>query len=670
MPLDDRAIAISATFTAEAIQPGLAFWIAELGLDYEIRFAGYAQLFQELLDPASLFARNRGGFNVALVRLADITPAELLEAVRSAAGRLASPLILALCPSEGSDAAVRILCEGTHDLPSVHCILPGEITALYPVAQIYDSHAEELGHLPYTPEFLVALATAVARRMHAIATPPFKVVALDCDDTLWSGICGEDGPEGVTLDPPRRALQEFMAARRDEGMLLALCSKNNPEDVDAVFAAHPEMPLALADFAAASINWESKGAGLAALAAELDLGLDSFILVDDSGKECREAQSGAPEVLALPLPSDPAEIPVFLRHVWAFDRPRVTEEDRRRALLYRQQADRVRARRASASLSDFLASLQLEVEIAPMRPGQLARVAQLTRRTSQMNTSTIRRSEAEILGAGLECHTVTVRDRFGDYGLTGVMLFKEEKHRLQVDTFLLSCRALGRGVEHRMLAYLGRIALDRGLAEVRIAFTPTARNRPAALFLESVGQVLPAAQAAAVVYAPAGQDLPAPEPEEPPAPAAAPPRRIDYVRIATELRDPARILERIRAASRHERPAGMPFDPPRTALERELSELWAALLNVSAVGVHDNFFELGGHSLLAVQLLSRVRQIFGVDLSLEVVYSGDFTVAELAKAVELKELEHSGGEYQDLLRELEGLSDEEVRALLAEEQDS
>src|SRR5579859_4482284 len=161
MPLDDRVIAISATFTAEAIQPGLAFWIAELGLDYEIRFAGYAQLFQELLDPASLFARNRGGFNVALVRLEDITPAELLEAVRSAAGRLASPLILALCPSENSEAAVRILCEGTHDLPSVHCILPGEITSLYPVAQIHDPHGEELGHLPYTPEFLVALATAV-----------------------------------------------------------------------------------------------------------------------------------------------------------------------------------------------------------------------------------------------------------------------------------------------------------------------------------------------------------------------------------------------------------------------------------------------------------------------------------------------------------------------------
>ncbi len=110
--------------------------------------------------------------------------------------------------------------------------------------------------------------------------------------------------------------------------------------------------------------------------------------------------------------------------------------------------------------------------------------------------------------------------------------------------------------------------------------------------------------------------------------------------------------------------------PPRTPLERELAELWAGLLNLPAVGIHDGFFELGGHSLLAVQLLSRVRQTYGADLSLEVVYSGEFTVAELAKAIELKEIEQAGTDYDDLLRELENLSDEEARALLAEEQDA
>ena len=144
--------------------------------------------------------------------------------------------------------------------------------------------------------------------------------------------------------------------------------------------------------------------------------------------------------------------------------------------------------------------------------------------------------------------------------------------------------------------------------------------------------------------------------------------RVNYLKIATELRSPGAVLERIRAATR--KPARAVSEPPRTPLEKGLAEIWAALLNVASVGVHDNFFELGGHSLLAVQLLSRVRQMYGVELSLEVVYTGEFTVAELAKAVELKEIEQSGADYQDLLRELEGLSDEEARALLAEEQDA
>src|SRR3954453_23359102 len=377
MPLDDRAIAISATFTAEAIQPGLAFWAGELGLEYEIRFAGYNQLFQELLDPAGLFARNRSGINVALVRFEDWRQAgisaearRLVDAIRGSAAAFASPLLVVICPPTSADAE-QIVREGVADLPSVHVIAPAEVASRYPVDDIYDPHAEELGHLPYTPEFFVALATAIARRIHAIGSAPYKVAALDCDDTLWAGICGEDGPHGVTLDEPRRALQEFMAERRREGMLLALCSKNNEEDVVETFRAHPEMPLRLEDFAARRINWDSKGPNLISLADELELGVNSLILVDDNPKECTEAEAGAPEVLVLPLSPDAADIPAFLNHVWAFDRARITDEDRRRAELYRQRAERVRAARSAANLEEFVAGLQLEIAIAPMQPSQV-----------------------------------------------------------------------------------------------------------------------------------------------------------------------------------------------------------------------------------------------------------------------------------------------------------
>jgi FkbH-like protein len=469
-----------------------------------------------------------------------------------------------------------------------------------------------------------------------------------------------------------------MAGRRRAGMLLALCSKNNEEDVLETFRAHPEMPLRMSDFGAYRLNWNSKAENLAALADELELGLDSLILVDDNPKECTEAQAGAPEILALPLPERAEEIPEFLKHVWAFDRPRITEEDRRRPELYAQRAERIRAERAAACLDDFLASLRLEVRIAPMQPRQVPRVAQLTQRTNQMNATCVRRTEAEIQSLGNhECLTVDVQDRFGSLGLTGVIIFRVVGGSLAADTFLLSCRALGRGVEHRMLARLGEIALERGLGRVEIPFVPAQRNRPAALFLESLRAAdpdgvyrFPAREAARMEFKVVqAACCPAPSSTDGGRCAAPPVRKVNYLKIATELREPAAILNRIRAASRRI-PPSTAADPPRTPLERELAELWAGLLNLPSVGVHANFFELGGHSLLAVQLLSRVRQMHGVDLSLEVVYSGDFTVAELAKAVELKEIEQSGAEYQDLLRELDSMSDEEVRALLAEEQDA
>jgi FkbH-like protein len=652
----------------------------ELGLPAELRFAAYNQVFQELLDPAGLLARNTSGVNVVLVRFDDWPAgqaAEFVDAVRSAAVRMSVPLIVVLCPGavqldDVLDDAVR---RGVAGLPSVYLLTAAEIAELYPVAEVHDPDGNELGRVPYTPLYFVALATALARKIHAIAAPPFKAIALDCDDTLWAGICGEDGPEGVVLDPPRRGLQEFMAERRRAGLLLALCSKNNPEDVAATFRAHPEMPLAPADFVARRINWDSKAGNLVSLAEELEIGLDTFILVDDNPKEVQEVQAGAPQVLALLLPARAAEIPAFLAHVWAFDRARLTEEDRRRGEMYAQRAERGRAARSSASLEDFLASLQLEVKIAPLEPAQVDRVAQLTARTNQMNATCIRRTAAEIQRLSEECLTVHVTDRFGSYGLTGAMLFRVAASALVVDTFLLSCRALGRGVEHRMVARLGEIALEHRLQTVEIPFVAAQRNRPALLFLESLGAVaiegifrFNAADAAAVQYrAPAVSPCGLPGPE--PTPPAPPPARVAYARIAGDLRTPEQIFARLRATSRR-RTSLCDIDAPRTALERDLVALWAELLNVEAVGIHENFFELGGHSLLAVQLLSRVRQIYAVDLSLEVVYSGEFMVAELAKAIELKEIEQAGGDYQELIEELEGLSDAEVRALLAEEQDA
>lgn len=693
------SILISATFTADAIEPTLAFWIRELGFEYRIRMAPYNQVFQFLLDPAGALASNHNGVNVVLVRFEDWAPdlarlevhlenaQHFAASLKTAAQSFAAPLLVCICPASPgfpADFGSRmedLVAAATAELSTVHPVTPREIDDLYPVTQPNDPLGDKLGHIPYTPAYFAALATMVARKIHALRTPPFKVIALDCDETLWRGICGEDGPQGVVVDPPRRALQEYMVAQHAEGMLLTLCSKNNVEDVLDTFRLHPEMVLRMEHFAAWRINWSSKPANLAALAEELELGLDSFILVDDNPRECREVEAAHPQVLTLTLPQRDEEIPEFLRHVWAFDRLRVTEEDRARPAMYAESLERQHAEKQAASLEDFLRSLQLEVRIAPMSPKDLARVAQLTQRTNQMNFTTVRRSESDIqalLESGkAECLTVHVSDRFGSYGLAGAMIFRGGVDAISIDTFLLSCRALGRGVEHRMLATLGRIAQERGLAAVEARFVRSQRNRPALLFLESAGLQFqsvrgeallfrfPAEFAAALQYEPSVAPRPVAGPPSPPSTGSR--DGIPYARIANQLRNVEQIMEQsLAGAARRLSPD--PPEPPRSELERQLCRIWSGMLGVQPVGVHDNFFDLGGHSLLAVQLLSRLKEELDIELSLEVVYGADFTVAELAKAIELREIEMAGADrYAALLAEVESLTDDEVRELLAKE---
>jgi acyl carrier protein len=303
-----------------------------------------------------------------------------------------------------------------------------------------------------------------------------------------------------------------------------------------------------------------------------------------------------------------------------------------------------------------------------------------------MNCTVVRRTEAELQSllrsGGAECLVVDASDRFGAYGMVGVMIFGAEPEVLAVDTFLMSCRAFGRGIEHQMLAHLGRLAAKRGLKCVKVPFVPSARNKPAHNFLESSGAESKLTSRENVVYAFAAAQLS--KLEYKPAASissngAAPHEQEqsetrqsfgEYARIARELSRPAQVLAAIQARRQAAAsPAFGQVTQPATEIERRVASIWSELLGVPVIGRDDNFFDLGGHSLLAVQLLSRLRDEFAVDLSLEVVYSGELTIAELAKTIELYEIgQADAGEYAAILAELESLSDDEVRAILAREE--
>jgi FkbH-like protein len=711
--MEQQTIAITATFTAEPLEEVLAFWMSELAIPARIRFAPYNQVFQQLLDPGSLLAQNQHGVNVVLIRLEDWQRFEtatngahlawpsvaekiqhncdnLAAVLQAVTQRSAVPYIICLCPpSPQFNADPRradLLRRIEQDLSAqlrgqsrLYLMTVQELIQSYTVADAYDPHGDALGHIPYTASFFASLGTALARKIHRLWTAPHKVIVVDCDDTLWRGICGEVGPFGVELDPPRRILQEFLVEQHDAGMLLCLCSKNNEADVLEVFDRRPEMPLQRRHLVAHRINWQSKSANLQALAHDLQLSLDSFIFLDDNPMECAEVQAACPEVLTLQLPQPVDRLPGFLKHLWAFDHAKVTEVDRKRTEMYRQGQERDQLRRQALTLADFLAGLGLEVQIRAMLPEHLDRVAQLTERTNQFNFTTVRRSETAIQQlyqtGELECCVVEVRDRFGDYGLVGVLLFREQKQSLEVDTFLLSCRVLGRGVEYRMLNYLGQLAQTGGLRGVDIRVVPTKKNQPAREFLEAVGagfgQSVPegmhyrlpvehACQAVprqALVDSAPDETPPKQEPAADCTTPAAQARAQLFTRIATELTDPAQVLRAVAAwRAKQTAPATpvkrAPYAAPRTPVEQAVAEVFGEVLGQTPIGIHDNFFLLGGDSLRGTQVVARLRQAFAIELVLRSLFDAP-TVASFAVTI----LEHlaARSESEEVVALLEDL---------------
>jgi FkbH-like protein len=703
-------IAISANFTAEPIAAVLGLWARELQCEFAVSFAPYNQIQQTLLDPGSEFARNQHGVNVVLCRYEDLGQfekydaaalaqlrdnlVELASALREAPARMGAPVLVCLCPASPgfladpqcavSQAQARqILAQTLRGVAGVQTLSDEELRQLYPVEQWHDAEADKLGRIPYTELGFAALGTAVVRRAQALFMPPYKVIAVDCDNTLWRGICGEDGPAGVVLDAPRRQLHEFLLEQREAGMLLVLASKNNEQDVFDTFAAHPEFPLQLHHFTAWRLNWESKAMNLASLSEELNAGLDTFIFLDDNPKECAEVTDGAPEVLPLVLPEDLDDLPEFLRHVWAFDHPVVTEEDRQRSAMIGQSLEFGREIRQAASLEEFIAGLNLRVDFQPLSPERVGRVAQLTQRTNQFNTTTIRRSESDIQSLVADqrhrVFTAEVSDRFGEYGLVGVLVVETRPQELRVDAFLLSCRALGRGVEHRMLSALAEEALDQGIYYVAVEYRPTARNMPARQFLDSIGfgerrevdggyaYVFAARELQALRWKPSREEaVPAAKRSRPKSQTAR--RFVEFERIALRLRRPEQVVGAIRRLAQTSMQKSNAPDAPRTEVEQGLARIWTELLGRPVVSTSANFFDLGGHSLLAVLLLMRVKEEFGLELSVDDVYSGSLTLGELARTLEARQLGAiDPEEYQAMLAEIEGLSDEEVRALLERE---
>jgi FkbH-like protein len=323
-----------------------------------------------------------------------------------------------------------------------------------------------------------------------------KALVVDLDNTLWGGVIGEDGMTGIGLgaDYPGAAFQSLQRALVDlhrRGILLALCSKNNPEDALEALEKHPGMILRPTDFAAMRINWTDKAQNLREIAQELNLGVDALAFLDDNPIERQQVRSALPEVFVLDLPADAMEFARAVRDCPVFERLRVSTEDRQRGAMYQSQRERQHLEQTITTREDFYRSLQQEAEISPLTRASLGRVAQLTNKTNQFNLTTRRYSEQQIAELadtpGWNCFSLRVRDRFGDNGLVGVAITHQQGDTSEIDTFLLSCRVIGRTLETAFLSFLAGHARAQGAHRLQGWFLPTPKNAPARDFYPAQG---------------------------------------------------------------------------------------------------------------------------------------------------------------------------------------
>lgn len=532
-PLD---LAVLRNVTVEPLEPFLRYQAAQAGFNARLRFGTFDGILQDALsDDSGVVAASPGGilvflhlevFSEALARRLPTLDAATVDAEvdRFAAyvqgtlaglrGRTQAPILWhgferPLHPAfgiadsrleRGQLAVVQrlnaVLRQALAAVDNAWFVDLDEVQTLVGARDFHDRRYWHIGRSPFGRAAQRAIAELDFRFLRALNGKAKKCLVLDCDNTLWGGILGEDGLEGIKLGhsfpgSAFRDLQHEIAGLGARGVILALCSKNEADDVWRVFREHPDMVLREEHIAAARINWRDKAANLRELAAELNIGLDAMVFVDDSPVECALVRESLPEVTVIQLPVDQV-----VEHRWTlaasglFDTPALSDEDRRRGSMYKAEAQRRELQAQATDLKGFWTSLEMEVVVAHADDFSFPRLAQLEQRTNQFNLTTRRLGEAELRALAAEGGAVlslALKDRFGDYGIVGMAALRRDGAHAEIVSLMMSCRALGREVERALLAAVVDTARRLGAAALTGVYVPTKKNAQVAGFYPANG---------------------------------------------------------------------------------------------------------------------------------------------------------------------------------------
>ncbi|HET9343567.1 MAG TPA: HAD-IIIC family phosphatase [Candidatus Eremiobacteraceae bacterium] len=529
-------LAILRSVTVEPLVPLLRAAAYVNGIDLEVRVSDFDTYATEMLDPRSalyefqprvvLLALNTASVAPQLWAPSDDSESHLRTVADDTVARL-TPLLHAFRKNSQADLIFHLLdspdlttrgsleshatfgqraaIESVNErlaavargMNGIHPLDYDALVARHGRRDWFDEGKWEQFRLPATAPNLRHIVDEWLRFIQPVIGAVVKVAVVDLDDTLWKGIVGEDGFARLKMgsDPPGtpyRALQRALLALRERGVVLAVSSKNDEADAMEVLEKHPDMLVRPAHFATLRINWESKAENIRSIASELNIGLDAVAFIDDNPVERAEVRAMLPQVRVLDLPPEPSKYARIVLENPFFQRVTAASvEDRQRTQFYKEQAQRATMLASAGSKEEFYRSLGQVADIAAANDLTLGRVAQLTQKTNQFNLTTRRYGEADIArfmsDPKRKLLTIKVSDRLGDNGIVGTAITEDDGDVCRLDTFLLSCRVIGRGIETAFIAYIADQARLRGKSRLVGMFCPTAKNELAKHFYEDHG---------------------------------------------------------------------------------------------------------------------------------------------------------------------------------------
>jgi len=525
-------IAVLRSFTCEALEKLLMVDVYESGFICEFFYGGYNQYAQEVLDTSSALYDFKPDITLFLINIEDLN-GQVFDASRIAIPVDIDKVRESIVEMTNLISNYRALVKGAiivnnfvkpnfisstyHDamytygfgnlvqqanheliksiqeLDSVFVLDLEGIVNKMGRDNIYDEKQWYLSRNPYNTSFYIELSQSLAGLINAIHNRRKKCIVLDLDNTLWHGVIGEDGLTGIEVCAGYADFQKQLLLWKNSGILLAINSKNNYEDAIEVFEKHPDMVLKKSDFAFFAINWNDKALNMRLIADELNIGVDSLVFIDDSVYECEYVKSECPDVYVVQLDGNYVSYAEIARNLPLVNFVFLSEEDKTRTRLYKEEMDRKILLSASSNLESYLESLGTELTIKPVDYITIARAAQLTQKTNQFNLTTRRYTADELekkREAGYLIYTIGVTDKFGDSGITGLVIIdasSEAKNVWKIDNFLLSCRVMGRDIEKGMWAFVAGKAGENGISIIKGEYLPTMKNKPVENLLPSLG---------------------------------------------------------------------------------------------------------------------------------------------------------------------------------------